>query len=280
MSNSRTPLADRFGADAADIEFGNDAPSTHRQLAARGSVRKFRPDTVPYSILRRLCALALCAPTKSDLQQRDIIIIDAPSLKSQIAARLIDGPLGQKWLADIPNLLIFCGNNRRQRQIHTLRDRHFANDHLDAFFNAAVDAAIALSAFVIAAEAEGLGVCPISAVRNHADTLSQLLELPDHVFPVAGLAVGYPAETPQLSIRLPLSVTVHRNAFEEDGLDAAIEAYDRRREAAQPYTAQRYVREFGLAETYGWSEDKARQYARPERADFGAYVRRIGFNLD
>ena len=280
MSNFRSPFSDRFGPDAADIEFGSDAPSIHRQLAARGSVRKFRSDIVPYSTLRRLCALALCAPTKSDLQQRDIVIIDAPALKSQIAALLTDGPRGQKWLAEVPNLLIFCGNNRRQRRIHTLRDRYFANDHLDAFFNAAVDAAIALSAFVIAAEAEGLGVCPVSAVRNHSEALSRLLELPDHVFPVAGLAVGYPAETPQLSMRLPLSVTVHRNSFLEDGLDAAIEGYDRRRAAAQPYAAQRYVREFGLAESYGWSEDKARQYARPERADFGAYVRRIGFRLD
>jgi nitroreductase len=280
MSNSRTPLVDRFGPDAADVEFSGDAPSLLSQLAARGSVRRFRSDTIPYRTLRRLAALALCAPTKSDLQQRDIIIIDAPSLKSQIGALLADGPLGQKWLADVPNLLLFCGNNRRQRRIHTLRDRHFANDHLDAFFNAAVDAAIALSAFVIAAEAEGLGVCPVSAVRNHSDELSQLLKLPDHVFPVAGLAVGYPAEAQQLSMRLPLSVTVHRNTFQEDGLDDAIEAYDRRREAAQPYAVQRYVREFGLAESYGWSEDKARQYARPERADFGAYVRRIGFTLD
>lgn len=280
MSQSRTPLADRFGSDAAEIELGDDAPFTHRQLAARGSVRKFRPDAIPYSTLQRLCALALCAPTKSDLQQRDIIIIDAPSLKSQIAALLTDGPLGQKWLADVPSLLVFCGNNRRQRRIHALRDIPFANDHLDAFFNAAVDAGIALSAFVIAAEAEGLGVCPISAIRNHAAAVSQLLKLPDHVFPVAGLAVGHPAETPPISMRLPLSVTVHRNAFGEDGLDAAIENYDRRREAAQPYAAQRYAKEFGLADTYGWSEDKARQYAHPERADFGAYVRRIGFKLD
>ena len=184
MSNSKTPLVDRFGPDAADVEFGGDAPPILRQLAARGSVRKFRSDPIPYLTLRRLCALALCAPTKSDLQQRDIIIIDAPSLKSEIGALLADGPLGQKWLANVPNLLIFCGNNRRQRRIHTLRDRPFANDHLDAFFNAAVDAAIALSAFVIAAEAEGLGVCPISAVRIHSDALSRLLKLPDHVFPV------------------------------------------------------------------------------------------------
>jgi nitroreductase len=280
MSHSRTPLVDRFGPDAADMEFDGDAPAFQHQLAARGSVRKFRADAVPYPTLRRLCALALCAPTKSDLQQRDIIIVDAPAPKSQIIALLTDGPLGQKWTADMPSLLIFCGNNRRQRRIHALRDRPFVNDHLDAFFNAAVDAGIALSAFVIAAEAEGLGVCPISAVRNHSATLSQLLKLPDHVFPVAGLAVGYPAEEPKVSMRLPLSMTVHRNAYQEDGLDEAIADYDRRREEAQPYAAQRGVKKFGMAETYGWSEDKARQYAQPERADFGTYVKRIGFKLD
>ena len=280
MSDSSNPLAERFGPDAADVELGDDAPSVLNQLAARGSVRKFRSDAVPYPTLRRLCALALCAPTKSDMQQRDIIIVDAPDLKSEITALLTDGPLGQKWTADIPSLLIFCGNNRRQRRIHTLRDKPFVNDHLDAFFNAAVDAGIALSAFVIAAEAEGLGACPISAIRNHSTKVSELLKLPDHVFPVAGLAVGYPAETPDISMRLPLSVTVHRNAYQDDGLDEAIANYDRRREKAQPYATQRGVKKFGLAEPYGWSEDKARQYAQPERADFGAYVKRIGFKLD
>jgi len=53
-----------------------------------------------------------------------------------------------------------------------------------------------------------------------------------------------------------------------------------RREAAQPYGQQRYVDVFGTSAAYGWSEDKARQYAVPERADFGAYVRARGFRLD
>jgi hypothetical protein len=40
------------------------------------------------------------------------------------------------------------------------------------------------------------------------------------------------------------------------------------------------VRDLGVAPFYGWSEDKARQYSVPERADFGAYVRGRGFRLD
>ena len=81
-------------------------------------------------------------------------------------------------------------------------------------------------------------------------------------------------------MRLPLSVTVHHNQFDDAGVESAIDIYDRRREAAQAYERQRSVERFGLAEVYGWSEDKARQYACPEREDFGEYVRRIGFKLD
>ena len=180
----------------------------------------------------------------------------------------------------MPALLIFCGNNRRQRLWHEWHGIPFANDHLDAFFNASVDAGIALTAFTLAAEAQGLGTCPISVIRNRAAAVSDLLRLPPHVFPVAGLAVGWPAFAPRQSMRLPLDVTVHRNGYREDGLRDAVEDYDRRREAAQPYREQRYVDQFGKSAAYGWSEDKARQYAVPERADFGAYIRARGFRLD
>lgn len=270
----------RFGTDAANLGLPPDAPAFHRQLAARGSIRSFTPAPVPFDLLHRLCALALCAPTKSDLQQRDIVIVDDAELRRQILSPLTKGAAAQAWLDDVPALLIFCGNNRRQRLWHAWRGKPFANDHLDAFFNASVDAGIALSAFVLAAEAQGLGTCPISAIRNRAAEVSTLLSLPQHVFPVAGLGVGWPARAPRQSMRLPLDVTVHRNAYREHGLREAIEDYDRRREVAQPYREQRYVEMFGKSATYGWSEDKARQYAVPERADFGVYIRARGFSLD
>jgi nitroreductase len=66
-------------------------------------------------------------------------------------------------MATAPVLLVFCNNNRRQRRIHDLRGHPFANDHLDWFVNASVDAAIVLAAFVLAAQSVGLAACPISA---------------------------------------------------------------------------------------------------------------------
>ena len=214
------------------------------------------------------------------MQQRDIVIIDDPTIRARINHLLSTGPLAQEWIPGAPALLVFCGNNRRQRQIHEWRGKRFANDHLDAFFNAAVDAGIALSAFVIAAEAAGLGCAPISVIRNHADEVSGLLGLPDHVFPVAGLGFGWPSRKHHVSLRLPLSATVHRDRFSEAGIKETVDAYDRRRDGVAPIRKQRSPEVFGTADFYGWSEDKVRQYATPERADWGAFVRKKGFRLE
>ena len=73
----------RFGAD--DLALPADAPALHQQLAARSVMRHFTAEPVPYELLRRLCALALCAPTKSDLQQRDIVIVDDPALVQEFS---------------------------------------------------------------------------------------------------------------------------------------------------------------------------------------------------
>ena len=278
MSDQLAELfAHRFGEAP---ERSTDETESWTRLAAHGSCRAFRPEPVAPATIATLCALALCAPSKSDLQQRDIVMVADPDLRRRLDALLCHGPLAQAWIADAPHLLVFCANNRRQRLVHEWRGRPFANDHLDAFFNAAVDAGIALAQFVVAAEAAGLGCCPISAIRNHADEVGALLHLPDHVFPVAGLALGWPRAAPAVSLRLPLAVTVHTDRYREDGLREAVEAYDARREAAQPYAAQRYTADFGLAPHYGWSEDKARQYAKRERETFGAFVRAKGFRLE
>ncbi len=156
----------------------------------------------------------------------------------------------------------------------------FPNDHLDLFFNATVDGAIVMTTFVRAAEAVGLGCCPISVIRDHAATISEMFALPEKVIPIAGMCVGWPAEQGGITPRLSLETTVHEESFSETDVTKEIDAYDRRRAAKRPYRNQREPERFGHAEFYGWSEDKARQYAEPLRTDFGAFVRAKGFRLD
>ena len=268
-------LAARF-SDAPGVSDGDAQATLIHSMAARGSCRRFQDRAVPREALKMLCAVALASPSKSDLQQRDIIMLHAADVRAQLS-QLVGG---QEWVADAPMIAVFCGNNRRLRLMHELHDVSFANDHYDAPFNAAADAAIALGAFVTAAEAIGLGCCPISAVRNKAQAVSDLLGLPEHVFPFAGLAIGYPAQPPRISMRLPLEVTCHEDRYQEDGLLEAVQGYDRARAEVQPFGAQRFVETFGEKPDYGWSDDKVRQYSQPERAGFGEYMRGQGFKFD
>lgn len=267
----------RFGLDT-DEDTAAAAGAVMEKMLNHRSYRRFDAEPVPEALLDAVLAAAFSAPSKSDLQQRSVIRVR----DRQKLGRIATYAEGIDWVAEAPVFLVWCGDNRRIRRLAAWRGHEFANDHLDAFMNAAVDAGIAMQAFITAAESAGLGCCPVSEVRNRVFDLSRELQLPPHVFPVAGMAVGWPAETPDVSMRLPLAVTVHEETYDDEALLEQVADYDRRREAIDrtPDAGQLMVDRFGVSEDYGWSEQRTRQYAVPARADFGEYIRRQGFCLD
>ena len=190
-------LALRFG-ERLPIEPGLAGLSELAAIAAHRSHRRYLPKPVAPELVRLLCACALSAPSKSDLQQSDILLVADPTLRSAIAAKIPDNP----WIGTAPVFLVFLANGQRLPSISTLRGKPFPNDHLDLFFNAVSNASIVLATFIRAAEAAGLGCCPISAIRDHAAFVSDLLRLPERVIPLAGLCLGWPSERGHISPRL------------------------------------------------------------------------------
>jgi nitroreductase len=268
-------FSERFGEDIA-IDPTLPGLKELTQIMGHRSHRRYLPRPIAPDLLRLLCATALSAPSKSDLQQCDIVIVTDTAIRAGIVATIPDMP----WIIDAPAFLVFVANGERLPMLAKLHDKPFPNDHLDQFFNAAVDAAIVLATFLRAASAVGLGCCPISAIRDHPQTVSDLLRLPRRVIPVAGLCVGWPAQAGEITPRLSLRTTVIENGYGERDFAKEIDAYDRRRAALRPYRRQRSPERWGEADFYGWSQDKARQYGVPTRADFGAFVRGKGFCLD
>jgi nitroreductase/FMN reductase [NAD(P)H] len=270
-------LEARFGERLA-VDPALPGLDTLARLAARRVHRRFTAQPVEPSLLRLLCACALSSPSKSDLQQGDIVLVADPAKRRAIFERIPDMP----WMDQAPAFLVFCGDGSRLPKIAALRGKPFPNDHLDAFFNAVVDGAIVMTAFIAAAEAVGLGCCPISVIRDHAALVADLLTLPPRVVPIAGLCVGWPDGPGRLSPRLAIDARVHVDRYDagDAALRAQLDAYDRRRHESAPFARQRKPEKWGDAPFYGWSEDKARQYAEPQRTDFGAFVRARGFKLD
>lgn len=264
-----------FAAGLADMDLMPDAAGALSRILSRRSYRRFTGQPVPEALYSALLACAQSAPAKSDLQQYSILDVRDPAKKAALAELC-----GTAWMADAPVLLVFCGDLRRSRLVCELRGHAYAQNTLDSFMNAAVDAALAMQAMILAAEAAGLGCCCISQVRKRLVETADLLGLPDGVFPISGLAAGWPDEARDVTRRLPPSVVVHRDVYGDSGLGPEIDAYDQRRHAARPLANQIKPEKFGTADFYGWSENAARRLA--ETSDLGAlraYLETHGFDL-
>jgi FMN reductase [NAD(P)H] len=270
-------LIDRFGLDL-NLAYAEPLPPLIAQILQRRTHRRYAARPFADELIDLLIAAALSASAKSDFQQASIIKLKDPDKRKAIAARFPSMP----WIGTAPAFLVFCADARRLERIGAMRNHPGRNGDLETFFNATVDAALALQTFILAAEAMGLGCCPISVIRNEMATVARELALPDGVFPVAGLCVGYPAGQGYISMRLPPAVTVHTNVYDDGDLEQQIDGYDRRRAARHltPREQQRNPEKFGYADFYGWSEDKARQAAEPEGASFAAFLRAHGFSFD
>jgi FMN reductase [NAD(P)H] len=270
-------LIDRFG-DCSHPPNAVALTPLMAKILGRRTHRTYTSEPVGEELIDLLLAVALSASSKSDFQQASIIKLKDPQKRQRIGAHF---PL-MPWIATSPVFLVFCADARRLERICTVRNHPQRNGDLEAFLNASVDAALAMQTFILAAESAGLGCCPISVIRNQMGAVAHELALPDSVFPVAGLCAGYPAGKGHISMRLPLSITIHTDTYDDAALEAQIDAYDRRRAASHALKReqQRNPKLFGYADFYGWSEDKARQAAEPEGASFARYLRSHGFSFE
>jgi nitroreductase len=270
-------IRDRFGLDT---DAGRDMPGDGPVAAflTHATRRRYGDRPVDDELLDVLLACAQSAPAKSDLQQYSIIVVRDRTARDAFADRLPNMP----WVRQAPVFLVFCGDVSRGRKIAEMRGYTHANDNVDTFMNAAVDAGLALQAFIGAAEAAGLGTCPISHIRNDVEDCAEILGLPDGVFPVAGLCVGWPTGRAYVTLRLPPAVVVHKDRYEDADLAAEIEAYDARRHARYPIKpeSQRHTDKYGVADVCTWSENVARQLSVPERPGFRDFLERHGLALE
>ena len=264
-----------FTAELAQSGLTPDGSAALSRSLSRRTYRRFTDQPVPEALHTALLACAQSAPAKSDLQQYSILDVRDPAKKAALA-ELCD----TAWMAAAPILLVFCGDLRRAQKVCEMRGHPYAQNTLDSFMNAAVDAALAMQAMITAAEAVGLGACCISQVRKRLPETADLLELPDGVFPIAGWAAGWPDEARDVTRRLPPAVVVHRDAYSDVNLQSEIDGYDRRRHEARPLAIQIKPEKFGTAEFYGWSENAARRLAEP--SDLGGlrgFLESHGFDL-
>ncbi|UUZ81355.1 NADPH-dependent oxidoreductase [Paenibacillus sp. P26] len=243
-------------------------------LTNHESVRGFRDRSLPEGTLRAILTAARSAPTSSNLQAYSIIVIESEERKDRMA--VLSG--NQGFIREAPVFLVFCADIYRLKYVTARQGYTFAANTLEMFLLASVDAALALQNALVAAESLGLAAVPVGSVRNHPAEMAEELGLPDGVFALAGLSVGFEREGVRRGVkpRLPERVTVHREWYSTDLLEEGLAQYDRVMMERRTYDGRR-VSMAGEPERegieYGWCEHSARRCTRPETIAASASLR-------
>ena len=247
-------------------------------IISRASVRKFSQKNISKELLTLLLTAAQSAPSKSNLQQYSIIVIQNQSLKNEISKLIGD----TKWALTAPVFLLFLADIRRNIKITNHKGYNHKNNNVDTFMNGVIDSALSMQSMISASESIGLGICPISMIRNIIEEVKNLCKLPKGVFPIAGLALGWPDEKSPVSIRLPQDIVTHYNTYNEKNLMDKINQYDERVFKVAPIerNKQRHVDIYGVAKKGTWSENISRQLSVAERKDFKKWLKNHGFSLE
>jgi len=269
---------DRYGKNSI-LDFSNiNIPDLLKTIISRSSVRKFSDKPIPRELLTMLLTAAQSAPSKSNLQQYSILIMQDEAIKLKVSSLIGN----TKWALSAPVFLLFLADIRRNINITNNKGYDHKNNNVDTFMNAVIDSALSMQSLICAAEATGLGVCPVSMIRNIIDEIKNICQLPKGVFPIAGLALGWPDEKAPISIRMPQDIIIHNDYYNEDNLSKKINDYDERVFKVAPILEkkQRHVDIYGVAKKGTWSENIARQLSLPERNNFKTWLKDNGINLE
>lgn len=173
------------------------------------TIREFKKIPLPHEIFNLLMEVARHTPTSNGLQAHSVIRITDPSAKKEIA-----DICKQDYVARTPELIIFIVDQYRNSRI--AREKGCSKDNsndMDRFFQGFTDACLAAQNVVNAAESMDLGTVYFGSILNDSERICELLKLPELAFPVLGLGIGYPDQSPQLKPRLPVKLKVFENEY-------------------------------------------------------------------
>lgn len=245
-------------------------------IHAHGSVRRYKPDPVPASVVETIVAAAQRASTSSNMQTWSVVAVTAKETRSQLAE--LCG--GQKHVAQAPVFLAWCADRYRIEELNRMRGYRHNAEYLENFLVAAVDAALAAQNAALAAESLGLGICYIGGIRNDSASVIDLLGLPKYLFPITGMTLGYPENPAPIRPRLPQDAVLHWERYNPNQ-DDALHTYDRTMIETGVYKGRQVQvpEKEGEMEEYGWLEHTARRTSQPKRTEMLSVVKAQGFGM-
>ena len=241
-----------------------------KNLLTRRSIRKYSNQSVSDELLNRLMNEAARTQTMGNLQLYSVVVTRSAEMKAKLAPAHFNQPM----VTEAPVVLTICADFNRTSSWARCRKAEPGYNNFLSFMNAAIDALLFTQTLCNLMDEEGLGYCYLGTTVYQPQQIIDLLHLPQLVMPVATLTVGWPAEQPPLSDRLPLESFVHQERYNDylaDDIDRyygykeslpenrEFVAINHKETLAQVFTDIRYTRKDNEALSEGFMEALRRQ---------------------
>src|SRR6056297_1120373 len=180
-------------------------------LKQHRTIRAYTTREIPGDLLDSILESGTRASTTGNMQVYSVVVTRDEKMK----ARLAPCHFNQSMVQEAPVVLTFCADFNRFNKWCRQRDAEPGYDNFLSFVTAAIDALLVAQNVCIAAEDAGLGICYLGTTTYTAESIIEILELPAGVMPVTTVTLGYPAEDPPFTDRLPLESVVHYERYND-----------------------------------------------------------------
>jgi FMN reductase [NAD(P)H] len=191
-----------------------------KHILTRRTIRKYADRAVSEELLNRLLTEAARTQTMGNLQLYSVVVTRDAAMKERLAPAHFNQPM----VKEAPVVLTVCADFNRTSVWARNRKAEPGYDNFLSFINAATDALLYTQTLCNLMDEEGLGYCYLGTTVYMPQLIIDTLQLPQLTMPVATLTVGWPAEEPPLSDRLPLASFVHSETY-RDYTPEAIDTY-------------------------------------------------------
>ena len=187
-------------------------------LTNHRSIRRYTDKDISRELLAEILKAGIRASNTGNMQLYSVVVTRDAALKRQLAPAHFNQPM----ITNAPVVLTFCADINRFVKWCRLRNANVGFDNAETLVSAIIDTSLFAQNVCLSAEEHGLGVCYLGTTTYNPDQIIRVLNLPKGVMPITTVSVGFPAETPELTSRLPLNAVVHDEQY-HDYSDADIE---------------------------------------------------------
>ena len=175
------------------------------------SIRRYSDKPVDDATLNTILEAGAMASNTGNMQLYSVIVTRNAETKKALAPAHFNQPM----IENAPVVLTLCADVNRFTLWCQQRNADAGFYNLESLITAFVDTSLVAQNISLAAESLGLGICYLGTTTYNPDMIADVLNLPKGVVPVTTITLGYPAEAPDKTPRLPLSAFVHNETYHD-----------------------------------------------------------------